>query len=219
MSSTTKFQFPIKFCSNYVRTKKETVFVKHTITEDDFLMNYCNEVGDTTDDFVRQVKAKWNALGEQQQQSAIDEWLDNQPFTINDHHDVYQEDNHLENYDEDDDDSETFVSEDAVDDDNLPIDIRHDIFDHSTSHIDLLDTLFSTPAEQQTKKITKLESRIKDIDNRFISRAEVLKDEFMKKMAQVRKETEAEKDILRKELNEIKDAQVILEAKTGGAGV
>jgi hypothetical protein len=128
--------------------------------------------------------------------------------------------NHLEKYDEDngDDDDETFISEYDHDED-LAIDIRKDMLEHQSSTIDLMDTLFSTPAEQHAKKIAKLESRIKDIDDRFIAKAEALKDDFMKKMGLNRKETEAEKDILRKELNEVKDAQVILEAKTGGAGV
>ena len=220
MSSTTKFQFPIKFCSNFVRTKRETVFVRHTIDEDDFLLHYCNEVNDTTPEFIQEVKTKWNALSKEQQQEVIDNFIENQPFTMNDHHDVYQEDNHIECYDEDDgnDDSETFYSEADLDND-LADDIQKDLYANQSSTVDLLDTLFSTPAEQQAKKIERLERLIKDIDERFVSKAEALKEDFMKKMGLNRKETEAEKDKLRKELNEIKDAQLILEAKTGGAGV
>ena len=204
--------FPIEFETNYVETTTKRIFVQHTITLDDFLKEFIwHHENNSSDEAevvwtLASVKAKWEALTPTEQSKVFDEWKSNHPFSIQGHGNCYEDDNHLECFDDEQSDQGSCRGED--DEEHVKDAVRQDLFERQDPTWAVMDNLFSTPAQREAKQVADLEAEVKKLDEGFVVRAEKLKADFMKEMAKARAEVEAKQEAIRKTLADLRMARL-----------
>jgi hypothetical protein len=198
--------FPITYVVGYQQKVIKRVSKTYEVSEEEFFKRYASEQGSNKEielDIAEETKAKFYALPRDKQEDVIRAFQSDCPLISGNSHD-WEDLNHLDGCDEDTEYEESVRD----DDDTLDGEVEAAFWD-CVGWCEELSNAILNPADLRAKVIADAEGAIKKADDEFLQSAEHLKHRFMKEMKVLREQTEKRQEVLRKQLADLKVADVL----------